>query len=54
MTKNIMIYFVAQIVSIIEYLASKNIVHRDLKPENFVVDNKYNLKLVKNIKFIYN
>lgn len=48
MPKNIMIYFVAQIVRIIEYLASKNIVHRDLKPENFVVDNKFNLKLVIN------
>lgn len=41
-----MIFFAAQIVTIIEYLSSKNIVHRDLKPENFVVDNKYNLKLV--------
>lgn len=50
MPNNIMIFFVAQIVTIIEYFSSKNIVHRDLKPENFVVDNKFNLKLVIDYK----
>lgn len=35
----------AQIVSIFEYLHSKNIVYRDLKPENILIEKTGYLKL---------
>lgn len=37
--------YCAQIVSIFEYLHSKNIVYRDLKPENILIDKTGYLKL---------
>ena len=42
-----MILYAAQMISVVEYLSTKNIVHRDIKPENFVLDANYNLKLVR-------
>ena len=42
-----MILYAAQMISVVEYLTTKNIVHRDIKPENFVLDANYNLKLVR-------
>jgi len=44
---NVLIYYIAQLVSIVEYLNSKNIVHRDIKPDNILIDSNYNLKLVR-------
>ncbi len=37
--------YCAQVVSIFEYLHSKNIIYRDLKPENILIDKTGYLKL---------
>lgn len=39
-------YFVAQILSILEYMHQKGIVHRDLKPENIILTPTGQLKLI--------
>ncbi len=46
-------YYISQLILILEYLREKNIVHRDLKPENLMIDKNHNLKLVNN-KLIIN
>jgi len=38
-------FFAAQVVSMFEYLHSKNIIYRDLKPENILIDEDGYLKL---------
>lgn len=43
-------FYVAELVSVLEYMHSKGVVHRDLKPENILLSKDYHLKLVhKNI-----
>lgn len=39
------VFYVAQIVSILEYLRFEQVVHKDLKPENLLLDQSWNLKL---------
>ena len=34
-----------QIISVLQFLHSKEIVHRDIKPENILIDEDFNLKL---------
>jgi hypothetical protein len=50
---NTAIFFIAQIVNVLEYLNEQGIVHRDIKPDNFVVDKNFNIKLVKYIYIKY-
>lgn len=38
-------FYCAQVVSIFEYLHSKNIIYRDLKPENILISKNGYLKL---------
>lgn len=38
-------YYAAQIVTVLEFLHSRNIVYRDLKPENLLLDSKGQLKI---------
>ena len=44
-------FFVACLVSGLEYFHEKNIIHRDIKPENLVVetDGKYSSKLASSV-----
>jgi hypothetical protein len=41
--------YAAQLVSVLEYLQSKRVMHRDLKPQNIMLDENFNLKVVRNI-----
>jgi serine/threonine protein kinase len=38
-------FYAAQVVTMFEYLHSKNIIYRDLKPENILIDKTGYLKL---------
>ena len=39
-------YYIAELVSVLEFMHSKQIVHRDLKPENILLNKNYHLKVV--------
>lgn len=39
-------FYLAQIVSVLEYFECKNIAHRDLKSDNILIDDNYNLQLI--------
>jgi 3-phosphoinositide dependent protein kinase-1 len=45
-TEELRVFYVAQIVSILEYLHSVGITHRDLKPENMILSKDGHLKLI--------
>ena len=40
--------YAAQLVSVLEYLQTKRVMHRDLKPQNIMLDENFNLKVVRN------
>ena len=44
--KEIAQFYLAQIVSILNYFETKSIAHRDLKPQNILIDENYNIKLI--------
>lgn len=46
MPENIVQFYAAEIVSILEYMHNQGIAHRDLKPSNLLFDENYHLKLV--------
>ena len=39
-------YIIAQMITCLEYLSTKNIIHRDIKPENFLITENFTLKLI--------
>ena len=39
------VFYMAQMIEILDYLREQNIVHRDLKPANLLLDENWNLKL---------
>ena len=41
-------FYAAELVLIMEKLHSESIIHRDLKPQNVLIDQDYHLKLVRN------
>lgn len=45
-TEEMRVFYVAEIVSVLEYLHSVGITHRDLKPENIILSKDGHLKLV--------
>jgi 3-phosphoinositide dependent protein kinase-1 len=40
-------YYSAQLVNVLEYLHERGIAHRDLKPENIMLDENFQIKIVK-------
>lgn len=46
LTDEIKRFYVAEIVSVLEYLHSVGITHRDLKPENMMLSKEGHLKLI--------
>ncbi|CAD8062996.1 unnamed protein product [Paramecium sonneborni] len=46
LTNNIIQFYTAEIVSILEYVHSQGIVHRDIKPENLLITAERHLKLI--------
>lgn len=39
-------FYAAEVVIILEYLRSKGVAHRDLKPSNLLLDHNFHLKLI--------
>ena len=39
-------FYTAEIVTILEYLRGKGVAHRDLKPSNLLLDQNYHIKLI--------
>jgi serine/threonine protein kinase len=39
-------FYTAEMINILEYMHNKGICHRDLKPSNFLFDENYHLKIV--------
>lgn len=39
-------YYMAEILSALELMHSKNVIHRDLKPENILIAEDWHLKIV--------
>jgi 3-phosphoinositide dependent protein kinase-1 len=39
-------YYMAELLSAVEFMHSKDIVHRDLKPENILISEDWHLKIV--------
>ncbi|CAD8059774.1 unnamed protein product [Paramecium primaurelia] len=46
LTHQIIQFYTAEILSILEYIHSKGIVHRDIKPENLLITEEKHLKLI--------
>lgn len=46
MSEELRVFYVAEIVSIIEYFQKIQVVHRDLKPENILLSERGHLKII--------
>jgi serine/threonine protein kinase len=44
--------YAAQLVSALEYLQSLKVMHRDLKPHNILLDDNYNIKVVRIVESV--
>lgn len=44
--KEIMLFYLSEILEAISYLHEKRIIHRDLKPENIVVADNLHIKII--------
>jgi 3-phosphoinositide dependent protein kinase-1 len=53
MSLDLVRYYMAELLSALELMHSKNIVHRDLKPENILISEDWHLKIVIVCKFLY-
>lgn len=42
-------YWVAEIISALEYMIQQGFIHRDLKPDNILISEDWHLKLVIHI-----
>ena len=40
--------FAAQLVHVLAFLQAHEVMHRDLKPSNILLDDQYNIKIVRN------
>jgi 3-phosphoinositide dependent protein kinase-1 len=45
-------FYIAEIISALELMHSKNVIHRDIKPENILVADDWHLKIVR-IAYLY-
>lgn len=46
MTQELRVFYLAEIVSILEYFQQIKVIHRDLKPQNILLSQKGHIKLI--------
>ena len=53
MSLDLVRFYLAEIVSALELMHSRNIIHRDLKPENILVADDWHLKIVRRVIYLF-
>ena len=46
LTEDVKIFYIGEIVNMLEYIHKSGVTHRDLKPENLMLDKRGHLKLI--------